>query len=232
VAADPREAIEAAFNAADSGSQDDAGIGTTSAETPSSQTPETGARTSTVADAEVIENQEIYTEEEPQVVIGRSQAAQHRYSDEWDIGPTSVLVTAESAMRIMKDSPNVVFPFEVVGTNGETAIQLNGVYDLNSVRYPGENGHGPILVVESDATSFTFLTLEGHFRGAGETIRFVTSEQNGRLILRQEGTTSGSFLSGLYSLGASNFAWKQQADNLRAAIYGGERGDFPGRWPF
>ncbi|MGW4758180.1 hypothetical protein [Streptomyces chartreusis] len=151
------------------------------------------------------------------------------YAYEWDIGPVSELVTPQSAMTVMKDSPNVVFPFEVQGQNGERTIRAGSVYHLNNVRLPGDVGN-PVRVVQSDETSFTFLTLPGHFRGPGRTIRFTMAERDGRLLLRQEGVSAAGLVDEIYDSGA-RIAWRYQADNLRAALFGGERADFPGTFP-
>ena len=151
------------------------------------------------------------------------------YAYEWDIGPVSELVTPQGAMTVMKDAPNVVFPFEVRGQNGERTIRTGSVYHLNNVRIPGDDGN-PVRVVQSDGTSFTFLTLPGHFRGPGRTIRFTTLERDGRLLLRQEGVSAAGLVDEFYDSGA-RIAWRYQADNLRAALFGGERADFPGAFP-
>ena len=132
-------------------------------------------------------------------------------------------------MSIMKESPNVVFPFEVNGRRGERTIQLESVYSLDNVRLPGDRNN-PVQVVQSAPTSFTFLTLAGHFRGAGRTIRFATEVRNGRLVLRQEGTSAAGIVDEAIDAGA-RIAWRYQADNLRAAIFGGQRADFPGSFP-
>jgi len=166
-----------------------------------------------------------FTDAEGEEFVAPREGEQSRYTYDWDIGPTSDMVSPESAMKIVKDSPNVVFPFEVAGRNGERRILLDSTYDLNGPRGPWDNGN-PVLVVGADDTSFTFLTLDGHFRGPGRTITFRTLERDGRLVLRQEGVSGASFWDSLYDAG-SKMSWQQQAANLRAAIYGGERADFP-----
>jgi hypothetical protein len=171
----------------------------------------------------------VFTEDEGETFVAPTEEEVSRYAYEWDIGATSAMVTPESAMSIMKESPNVVFPFEVQGLRGEHTIEQDRVYNLNNVRAPGDV-ENPVLVVQSDPTSFTFLTLPGHFRGEGRTIRFVTLERNGRLVLRQEGTSGASVIDELFDAG-SRISWRYQANNLRAAIYGGERADFPGSFP-
>ena len=167
----------------------------------------------------------VFSEAEGTTIVAPTPEELNRYSYEWDVGPTSGLVSPESAMSVMKDSPNVVFPFEVVGQQGEQRILQDSTYDLVGPRGPGDDDN-PVLVVQSDATSFTFLTLPGHFRGDGRTIRFQTLARDGRLILRQEGTSGDSLWDSLYDAGAK-VSWRQQAMNLRAAIYGGERQSFP-----
>ena len=171
-----------------------------------------------------------YVEDDPLTIVGRPKDAQGIYRDEEIIGPTSSLVTPESAMRIIQNSPNLIFPFIIRGAEGETTILLDHVYFLDSARFPGEKGN-PVLVIQFGPTSFTFLTEPGHFRGAGETIRFEIFASGGQLILAQQGTSAAGLLSRIYTLGASQISWRIQASNLRSAIYGGERFSFPGEWP-
>ena len=109
---------------------------------------------------------------------------EHRYVYEWDLGPTSDLATPDRAMAIPQAEPDQIFPFAVSG-----GIELNRVLDLDHVRWPRDNGN-PVLISQADRTSFTFLTLPGHFRGAGRTIQFAVVGRGGRLILRQVGATS------------------------------------------
>ena len=169
----------------------------------------------------------VFTDDEGEGFTPAPEPDVGRHAVECDIGPVMPLVTAESAMGVMKDSPNVVFPFVVEGARGARSIQLGSVYDLQNVLHPGDKGN-PVRVVQSDATSFTFLTLPGHFRGPDQTIRFVTVERRGRILLRQEGTSSGTTMDWIYDAGAQMVSWRFQANNLRAALYGGERADFPG----
>jgi hypothetical protein len=173
--------------------------------------------------------QTVFTDDEAEVFVAPNESEFTRYAYEWDIGPTSALVTPQSAMAIIQSSPNVVFPFEVEGLQGERTLQIDRTYNLKNVRLPGDNGN-PVLIVQQDATSFTFLTEPGHFRGAGRTIKFQTLDRDGRLVLRQEATSSATVVDELYDFG-SRISWRYQADNLRAAIYGGERSDFPGSFP-
>jgi hypothetical protein len=152
----------------------------------------------------------------------------HRYVDEWEIGPASGLVTAKGAMTIMKNSPNVVFPFTVTGQNGETTIQLDHSYNLENAMVPGDKN--PVKVVQADDTSFTFETLPGHFRGPGRTIKFHTLERDGTLYLQQEGVASNNVWDYTLDQGA-RLTWWYQSQNLKAAIFGGSRDDFPGSFP-
>jgi hypothetical protein len=136
---------------------------------------------------------------------------EHRYVYEWDLGPMSDVLTPASAMTILQAAPDRIFPFSVSG-----AIELNRVLDLDDVRWPRDDGN-PVLVSQADSTSFTFLTLPGHFRGPGRTIQFTTLGRGGRLILRQVGATSRGMSDMAYDGGAW-FSWRTQAATLRAAI--------------
>jgi hypothetical protein len=136
---------------------------------------------------------------------------EHRYVYEWDLGPMSDVLTPASAMTILQAAPDRIFPFSVRG-----AIELNRVLDLDDVRWPRDDGN-PVLVSQADSTSFTFLTLPGHFRGPGRTIQFTTLGRGGRLILRQVGATSRGMSDMAYDGGAW-FSWRTQAATLRAAI--------------
>ena len=160
----------------------------------------------------------VFTEPEGEVVVAPAEDELSRYALEWDIGPTSDEVTAENAMTLLKAQPNGIFPFGVEGLAGEKTIELDKVYNLNSVRWPLDDGN-PVLVIQEDPTSFTFLTLPGHFRGEGRTIKFTTLEREGRLILRHDGISGRSVADTINDLGAVH-SWRQQADNLRARILG------------
>jgi hypothetical protein len=160
----------------------------------------------------------VFTEEEGEVLVAPTESELSRYALEWDILPTSDNITAETAMTMLKESPNRIFPFRVEGLGGETQIELDKVYNLNEVRWPGDDEH-PVLVIQADATSFTFLTLPGHFRGPGRTIKFTMLERAGRLILRHDGTSGTSVADTINDLGAVG-SWRTQADNLRARILG------------
>jgi hypothetical protein len=139
----------------------------------------------------------------------------HRYVFEWDLGPTSDLVTPDSAMAVLQASPDLIFPFRV---SGGPCIELNTVLQLDDVRWPRDNGN-PVLISQADSTSFTFLTLPGHFRGPGRTIQFTILRRGGRLILRQVGATSLGVSDIAYDGGAW-FSWRTQAATLRAALAG------------
>jgi hypothetical protein len=65
------------------------------------------------------------------------------------------------------------------------------------------------------------------FRGPGQIVAFRTYSQSGSLYLEQMGTSKGGFMDWFYEKAAYQ-AWSQQAENLKASIYGGERADFPG----
>jgi hypothetical protein len=143
----------------------------------------------------------------------------HRYVFEWDLGPASKLGTPDTAMAVMKAAPDRIFPFRVSGGNG---IELNRVLQLDDVRWPRDNGN-PVLISHADSTSFTFLTLPGHFRGPDRTIQFTILGRGGRLILRQVGATSLGISDIAYDGGAW-FSWRTQAATLRAALAGRVRG--------
>ena len=147
------------------------------------------------------------------------QRIAHRYVYEWDIGPTSDLVTPDRAMTILKAAPDLVFPFRV---SGGTRIELNRVFQLDHVRWPRDNGN-PVVISQADSTSFTFLTLPGHFRGPGRTIQFEILGRGGRLILRQVGATSQA-ISDLAYDGGAWLSWRTQAATLRATLFGGAHG--------
>jgi hypothetical protein len=150
-------------------------------------------------------------------VIEREVAAKaHRYVFEWDLGPASDLGSPDSAMAVLQSAPDRIFPFRV---NGGVCIELNRVLQLDDVRWPRDNGN-PVLVSHADSTSFTFLTLPGHFRGPGRTIQFSVLGRDGRLILRQVGATSLGIADMAYDGGAW-FSWRTQAAALRAALSGG-----------
>ena len=180
------------------------------------------------------------------------------YRHDWDLGIMRWDVTPVHAMAIIQNTPNRVFPFTVKGRNGETSIKFGSLYDLINTYGPFDNfllGADPVVVTAVGATSFTFTTLEGHHRGAGQTITFETYDKIGQdpghhglqysehVYLAQYGTFISSWrhpFSSLFNyaanVGASG-AWALQAHNLREAL--GTAGQFedwalPGRrtvWP-
>jgi hypothetical protein len=149
-------------------------------------------------------------------VIERAGTA-HRYVFEWDLGPSDV-VTPDSAMAVLQAAPDLIFPFRV---SGGPSIELNRILDLDHVRWPRDNGN-PVLISQADSTSFTFLTLPGHFRGPGRTIQFAVVGRGGRIVLRQVGATSRA-ISDLAYDGGAWLSWRSQAAALRAALaHGGQ----------
>jgi RHS repeat-associated protein len=145
----------------------------------------------------------------------------YNYTYQWAIGPASGLVTAKKAINLIKENPNLVFPFDVVGRHGEKGIVLNAEYDLNNVRFPYDNGNG-VKVTGCTDTSFTFTTLPGHFDPPGSTISFRTFvDEHGTLFLEQHGeTVAPIFLDKATEFGAK-LTWADQAENLKRALFGG-----------
>lgn len=157
------------------------------------------------------------------------------YRHDWDLGTMSATVTALKAMAILESRPNTIFPFKVKGTAGETEINLGSSYDLVNTTGPLNalgTGPDPVKVTVLTPTLFTFLTLKGHHRGAGQTITFETYEKLSledssmymHVYLTQYGTYVSSFyhpFSTMFNWGANlgaGGAWALQAHNLRDAL--------------
>jgi hypothetical protein len=140
------------------------------------------------------------------------------YRHEWDAGVISPSVTAVIAMGVIIARPNDIFPFKVSGP--ASSITLGVKYDLMNTIGPRNLGQGPdpIEVTSVSATSFTFTTLAGHHRGAGQTITFTTIEKLGHVWLIQSGTFN-SLDPRQYAYNAGAIAaWALQAHNLRVAL--------------
>jgi hypothetical protein len=139
--------------------------------------------------------------------------------------------------------PNDIFPFTVRGRAGETSIRMGSTYDLVDTTGPFNSfwtGADPVTVTRVGALSFTFTTLAGHHRGAGQTITFETYDRLAmedddvtmrmHVYLAQYGTYTRSFshpFSSLFNMGANigaSGAWFLQAHNLRHAL--GTSGEF------
>ena len=58
---------------------------------------------------------------EGEAVPTAGQRAAHRYVYEWDLGPTSDLVTPDRAMALLQAAPDLIFPFHV---SGGTCIEV------------------------------------------------------------------------------------------------------------
>jgi hypothetical protein len=83
-----------------------------------------------------------------------------------------------------------------------------------------------VLVVQSDPPRSPSSPWTATSGARAARSPFRTLERDGRLVLRQEGTSGAGVWDSLYDAG-SKLSWRQQAANLRAAIYGGQRADFP-----
>jgi hypothetical protein len=159
------------------------------------------------------------------------------YRHDWDLGEMTSSVNALRAMFILQSRPNAIFPFTVKGRGGETTILLGSSYDLINTTGPFNSfwtGSDPVTVTSVTTLSFTFTTLAGHHRGAGQTITFETydklsTEDDGltmrmHVYLSQHGTYISSWshpFSSLFNVGANvgaAGAWALQAHNLRAAL--------------
>jgi hypothetical protein len=149
------------------------------------------------------------------------------YRHDWDIGPVSTSVTAASAMAVLQSRPNDIFPFSVSGRGGATAIQLGVIYDLINTTGPLNNlgtGSDPVIVSLVTPLMFTFSTLAGHHRGAGQTISFECYEAGGNVKLAQYGTyvsswsRAGTSAFNLVANAGAIAAWALQAHNLRLAL--------------
>jgi hypothetical protein len=165
------------------------------------------------------------------------------YGHVWELGMMTSTVTAFRAMWILQSRPNDIFPFTVKGRAGETAIKFGSTYELINTTGPFNSfwtGPDPVKVTTQSALSFTFTTLAGHHREAGQTITFETHdrlamEDDGltmrmHVYLTQYGTYISSFshpFSSLFNIGANigaSGAWALQAHNLRDAL--GTLGEF------
>lgn len=142
------------------------------------------------------------------------------YSHDWDCGPLSKAGTVAGAMAIIISRPNDIFPFKVGHPVMASSITLGAKINLMNTIGPNNLGTGPdpVEVTAVTPTSFTFLTLAGHHRGTGQTIRFDTFGVSGHLRLVQSGTfNSLDPRQYAYNTGASG-AWALQAHNLRVAV--------------
>ncbi|MDB5663499.1 hypothetical protein [Cypionkella sp.] len=149
------------------------------------------------------------------------------YRHDWDIGPVSPTVTALLAMSILQARPNSIFPFTVSGRGGASSILLGTTYDLIDTMGPFDNmgtGSDPVTVTAVAPLAFTFTTLAGHHRGAGQTISFECYEKAGVVELAQYGTYVSTWshpFTSAFNLGANagaSGAWALQAHNLRLAL--------------
>jgi hypothetical protein len=164
-----------------------------------------------------------------------------KYRHDWDVGQLSLTCTALKGMAILQSDPNAIFPFLVRGQAGEKDIRLGSSYDLVNTTGPLDSlgtGPDPVRVTAVSPKAFTFLTLAGHHRGAGQTISFETYEKplleddvmEMHVFLAQYGTYVSSFhhpFSTLFNWGANlgaGGAWALQAHNMRVAL--GTAGSF------
>jgi hypothetical protein len=145
------------------------------------------------------------------------------------IGRVADGVTKEGAMALLQANPSDFFPFRVhgLGSSAYTSrLQLGREYNLVGVGPPGDD---PIEIAELTATSFTFLTLPGHFDGVGGTIKFSTVERGGVVYLEHDAKAPDTgYLVGTFAPYFAGQAWDYQAAALRDALQGGREVDIPG----
>jgi RHS repeat-associated protein len=148
-------------------------------------------------------------------------ATSYHYTNFHAIGTTANGVTPERVMAALQQDPNHFFPFNVVGLDAAAGmgIKVGETYDLQNVRWYGDNGNF-VKVIEATSTSFTFLSLEGHFDGPDATIRFSTFEKDGVVYLRHDGNApfAGVFNAAIAPAGA----WDIQSSNLAIEMSGAE----------
>jgi hypothetical protein len=154
-----------------------------------------------------------------------ADALDHSYELEWLLGPVTEDVRATSAMTMLREWPNDVFPFPVESTDGEPPRLRAGVrLNLRATQMPFDDNH--IVVTETSATSVEFTAESDHFRGQGSRIQFRTEERDGRLYLIQNADEATSWLDSAYDV-AAKVSWRAQADNLRTLLYGTGSRDQP-----
>ena len=131
------------------------------------------------------------------------------------IGTATSERTAETVMGQLQANPNSVFPFEVVGWNGETRIIANANYSLNHVRLPWWDNNNAVQVVEMTCTSFTFEAFGEHFDPEGSRVSFRTYEKDGQIYLEQHGKTDLPWWYHWIIKAGAWDSWNKQANNLR-----------------
>jgi hypothetical protein len=147
----------------------------------------------------------------------------YEYVNQTIIGQTKHGHSATMAASLLMGNPNAYFPFDVIGTEGEQSIRLGAIYDLQGsmIFLPNKWDTGNYVVVDQvSPTHFRFVTLTGHFDGAGGTIRFTLFERHGWVVFEQHGwaPSAGAFKSWLGPDIAQDIAWSYQAGRLAAAL--------------
>jgi hypothetical protein len=124
----------------------------------------------------------------------------------------------QAVARMAERNFSAYFPFSGCGKS---------IY-LGETCYLGEGlgGHNPIHVLDVSPTSFTFLSLPGHFEGPNRfiTFSFYTDSFTNRLYLAvwSRGPISPGSVGSVIS-GVANGFWKEYATNLAGGI---ARGDY------
>lgn len=146
----------------------------------------------------------------------------YAYHIEWEIGDVSEGDSAEKAMSILQKRPDAIFPFGVDGT-----ISEGSRVDLRAPLFPIlvsaarflDLDHNHCIVQAVSKTSFTFLTEEDHFDGAGSLITFTTFEKDGKVYLSQTGYAPNSgMIVGVGAMVGAPPSWAIQQYNLQQAL--------------
>ena len=175
----------------------------------------------------------------PQPPLGRAPTGEYAYYKDWNLGKWDAGIAA-TAMNIIQETPNRVFPFKVEGFNGETSLMLGHSYALWTftprpvlnprLKVEFRFGPDPVTVTRLTPTSFTFLALPGHVEQG--TITFTTCvDANGDLRLSQDARGPETLWGNRYfrDLAANRF-WSIMKTKLLSALIADRPSDEVKRW--
>lgn len=164
----------------------------------------------------------------PEVSLGVGEG--YAYKTKFYIAPATKFMNPQSAMRLIQDNPNLIFPFHIEnkGGKGPVVLREGARLDLINPRiFPvpslspklSLDEHSPVVVERVAATQFTFRTLPGHFDQANALISFRTFQDGNSIFLEHTAwAPSAGGNAAVAPWAAKRLMWPIQAERLREAL--------------
>ncbi|MFE9429026.1 RHS repeat-associated core domain-containing protein [Kitasatospora sp. NPDC006697] len=171
----------------------------------------------------------------PELKLFQERVMTYDYHLSEVIGGTSQ-GTPEQVMGYFMAHPGRIFPFPITGCSAFRDGTSCLLHPSDTQFYGAArllNGPGAVTVRVNSKTSFSFIVQGGdqYFDAKGSVITFSVSAHDGKLVLSQDGTTTGTNGPSwaMVGVGEAKHTWAQQAANLNYAFWTREYAAYIGR---